>query len=147
MTKEIAYLQHLWMRLTQFVELKTISAAIIAALSFIFDPNQVMALLALFILILLDFVFGVAASKKTGMQITSGKFYRTPLKLIVYFALIAAARLTEHALPVQMGFLDETLVGFLAATEMLSILEKSGYMGYAVPMKLLNQLQKYTQDK
>ena len=135
------------MKAAHFFEVKAVVAMITGIAAFLFDPTQSMALLALFVLVLVDFVFGVAASKKTGMQITSAKFFRTPFKIGIYFALIAACHVAEFTLPAQMGFLDETLIGFLAATELVSILEKAGYMGYAIPRKLLNQLQKYTGEE
>lgn len=145
--KGLDYIGYLWGRAAHYYELKSFIAIILGIVSYLFDPLHNAALLALFLLIILDFFFGVAAAKRTGLQITSAKFARTPIKLVVYFTLIAASRISEYALPEFMGFLDETLLGFLVCTELLSLLEKAGYMGFAIPRKLLNQLEKYTQDE
>lgn len=127
-------------------EIKGICAFLFAVVAYFFDPLQRAALLALFILIIVDFFFGFAAAKKTGKEITSSRFARTPIKMVVYFSLVACSRISEYALPSFLAVLDETLVAFLVATELLSILEKSGHLGFAVPQKLLNQLEKYTSE-
>ena len=111
-----------------------------------FDTANNEALIALFFLILGDFIFGVIASYKTGIEIKSRKIFRTVVKTIVYFALISLAFMTEKA---GLGFLpiDETIIGFLAATELVSIIENVANMGYAIPKKLLNRLKEYTNTK
>lgn len=142
--KAVDYLFYLWNRAFHYGNLKALAALVIGVLGFFFDPLQQTALLALFVLVFVDFLFGMAAAKKTGQQITSAKFFRTPIKLAVYFTLIACAHISEYALPGWLGILDETLTGFLVATELLSIFEKSGYLGFAVPRRVLNQLEEYT---
>ena len=144
MSKELTFLSLLWERTTEFVEIKAVAAVFIAVGSFLYDPTQVTALFAVFLLIVIDCIFGIIAAKSKGIQITSAKFYHTPLKIVIYFILISACHMTEYALPHVLGFLDETLTGWLAATELLSILESAGYAGYQLPRKLLNQLQEYT---
>jgi toxin secretion/phage lysis holin len=136
----------MWDKIANCFEFKLILALFAGMLGYLFDPTQYLALLALFLLILGDFIFGIFAAKTTGMTSTSAKFYRTPIKIAVYFSLIAICHISEYTLPVMIGFLDETMTGFLAATELLSILEKAGIMGYAIPRKLLNQLEKYKTD-
>ncbi len=77
------------------------------------------------------------------MEIKSAKILRTALKTVVYFMMVSAAYLTETA---GLGFLplDETIIGFLAATELISLIENTANMGFAIPKKLLNKLKEYT---
>lgn len=146
MQEYIGYFVHLFSRLTHGFEVKAIFGAFIATMTYLFDPTQHAALLALFILILADFCFGVTASRFEGNPVRSSKVRRTAIKMTVYFTIIAMARITENAIPL-LTFMDETLVGFLAATELLSILENVGRMGYAVPAKLTKVLGDYTKNK
>ena len=126
-------LSHFWAKLL-------ISLAFVPAL--LFNPELKEAMAALAILIIIDFFSGVMTAKKTGDQITSAKIFRTALKFAVYFSLIAAGRLTVVA---GLPFLpaDAIILGFLAVTELISVIENAGRSGFAVPQKLLNQLQNY----
>lgn len=142
----LTYLTYLARKVAHAGEMKAVVAALLSITSFFFDPLQQLSLLALFALVMFDFAFGVAAARKTGDPVRSAKMVRTALKLAVYFSLIAAARITEHAIPL-MGFLDETVTGFLAATELLSVLENSGRLGFAVPKKVVKLLGDYISDK
>lgn len=126
-------------------ELKWLFTFLLGVMSFFFDPTHNIAVIALFFLICIDFAFGVAAARATGEKVRSAKVMRTAIKMTVYFTLIAAARVTEYALPLK--FLDETVLGFLAATELLSILENAGRMGFAVPAKLVEILGDYVSSK
>ena len=146
MSEYIGYFVHLIERFTHGFEVKAITGTAIAILAYLFDSTQHAALLALFILILADFCFGVTASRMEGHPVRSSKVRRTAIKMSVYFAIIAMTRITENAIPI-LTFMDETLVGFLAATELLSILENVGRMGYAVPEKLTKILGDYTKNK
>lgn len=74
------------------------------------------------------------------MWVTAGK-------VAAYFTLISAGNLAEHGTQNYIPFLDETIIGFLCATELLSILENTGRMGYAVPQKLINKLSQYKNSK
>jgi len=142
----LTYLGYLSKKVTHLAELKTAAATILSVTTFFFDPVQQVSLIALFVLIIIDFAFGVTAARKTGDAVRSSKLVRTALKIAVYFSLIAAARVTEHAIPA-LGFLDETVTGFLAATELLSIVENAGRLGYAVPRKLTDALGDYIGEK
>ncbi len=146
MNEYAGYFIHLLARFIDGFEVKAVMGSMIAILAYLFDPTQHAALLALFILILADFCFGVTASRKEGQPLRSSKVRRTAIKMTVYFAIVAMTRITENAIPL-LSFMDETLVGFLAATELLSILENVGRMGYAVPAKLTKVLGDYTKNK
>ena len=141
----LTYISYLMKKVLSAAEYKTVAAALLSVTSFFFDPLQHAALLALFVLVVFDFAFGVAAARKTGDPVRSAKMVRTAMKLAIYFSLISAARVAEHAVPIP--FLDETVTGFLAATELLSILENAGRLGFAVPRRLVELLGDYVSDK
>lgn len=138
------YMLHLMQKLGEAVQLKSLVAALLVVVGFMFDPTQHIALVALFVLMMADTVFGVAAARKCGEAIRSAKLRRTAIKVVIYYALIACAHITEFALPSYMHFLDESVLGFLAATELLSILENVGKLGYVVPRQLVKLLGDYT---
>ncbi len=125
-------------------EMKLGLGVLTAALSWLYDPVYVEALLALFLLILCDFITGVAASRREGVLIESAKLRRTAAKVAIYFAMIAAGHISEKALPLLLNVLDETITGYLVATELLSILENAGRLGFATPTELRRKLQEYT---
>lgn len=95
-------------------------------------------------LIIFDFVTGLYAAKVSGEEIRSRKVFRSALKVVFYFMIISGGHLTERAIGLDI-FLDETAMGFLAATELISIIENIGKIGFAVPKKILNKLEKFTE--
>lgn len=120
--------------------LKSVWAVLFIMFSFMFDISQGAALFALFILVLIDFVTGVASAKFLGEPIRSSKIKHTAIKITAYFTVIAAAHLAEHGLSHYIAFLDETVLSFFMLTEFISLLENMGRIGIATPKKLLNQL-------
>lgn len=125
---------------------KVTGALAFISYNFFFDALHTQAMTALFFLIIVDFIFGIIASYKSGIEIKSAKILRTALKTAVYFTMISAAFLAETA---GMSFLplDETVIAFLAATELVSLIENTANMGFAIPKKLLNKLKEFTSTK
>lgn len=123
--------------------LKSIFASFFVVFSFLFDINQASSLLALFILILLDFVSGVSAARFNDQPIRSSKIKHTAIKITAYFAVIAGAHLVENGLSNFLGILDETVTAFFLLTELISLLENVGKMGIDTPKKLINQITDY----
>ena len=120
---------------------------IVGSLSYIctyqfFDPNNKAALVALFFLIFPDMLTGIYASYKTGLEIKSAKIMRTAMKMAIYYLMISGGHLAEVA---GIGFIpiEESLIGILAVTELISLLENCANCGYVVPLKLLNRLKDY----
>lgn len=101
------------------------------------DNHSTMGMLA--VLIGFDLCTAVMAAHKTGLVIESRKMLKTTVKLLVYAMMVSGAHLTESIVP-GATFLDTTAISFLAITELISILENIGKMGYAIPNKLLNKL-------
>lgn len=129
---------------------KIMTGIILGALAFLFDTMLQEALLALMILIVFDFITALGAVYKTkDISIESAKVYRTALKATIYYILISSAHLAEIGIGINafpLNFFDETIIGFLAVTEFISILENTSKMGYSIPKKLLNKLNEYHDD-
>lgn len=113
---------------------------------FFFDVHLVEASKALLLLIIFDFFTAFFAAKKSGEEIKSSKIFRTPIKILIYFMLVSVAHLMEVVSPL-LSILDETMMGFLALTELISIIENTGRMGFAVPQRMLNKLKELRNDK
>lgn len=124
---------------------KIVSGIGLTILSFMFDALQRDALLALLILIIIDFFSALLAAYNTDEAIRSAKIFRTALKIVVYFLLVSAGFLAERAIP--LGIIDEIILGFLVATELISVLENAARAGYAVPTGLLNTLKDFKMKK
>lgn len=127
--------------------IKCVGALVLAAYSFSFDRLHEKAMIAVMVLIIMDFITGLIAAKRGGDEIKSSKIFRTVIKTLIYFILISAAHLCELAAPLTRSFLDEMVIAFLALTEMVSLLENVGKMGFAVPKKLLNKLREYRDEQ
>lgn len=141
--EHVEYIPYIYYKMVSFFNVKLFFGLFWSSLVYLFGTGQSEAMIALFLLVIVDWVFGIMAAKKSGEIITSAKFIRTPVKLAVYFALISSSHISEYALPHLIGFLDETMTAGLVLTELLSVFEKSGKMGYAIPQRLLNQLEQY----
>lgn len=126
--------------LFDFPAIKFFTGLILSFMSFGFDGIHNKAFLAVFILIIADFVTAVFACYTKGVCIRSSKFVRTPIKLAVYFGLIYIARVSEFTVPILHNFLDETMIAFIATTELVSILENIHKMGYPVPSNLIKKI-------
>lgn len=94
----------------------------------------------LLILVMFDFITALMAQYKMGKTIESKKALKTVSKIVVYALLVSGTFLTEKIIP-GTTFLDNMVISFLAITELISIIENIGHMGYAVPKKLLNRLE------
>ena len=132
--------------LCEHVTLKCMASLAYVAYAFILGDFQKGAHIAVLLLIVADFITGVAAAKMSGDEIKSAKIVRSAVKALIYFIMIAGAHLVEVAAPF-VAFTDETVLAFLACTELISIIENSGKMGFAVPKKLLNKLQDLRDSK
>ena len=141
--ENMEYILVLFEKIITGFDVKIMLGLVWSALVYLFGTGQSEAIIALFFLILVDWVFGLAAAKKTGQEITSAKFIRTPIKMGVYFTLIACAHVSEYGVPMMAGFLDETMTAGLIITELLSVFEKSGKLGFVIPKRLLNQLEEF----
>lgn len=123
---------------------KTVLAICYVFYMFSFDVSKSSSYVSLLILIGLDFVTSLWAAKITGQPIRSSKIGNTGVKVFAYFAVICGAFQVERGLISQISVLDETVLAFFMARELISLIENVGRMGYAVPQKVLNQLKDFT---
>ena len=135
------YLIKLFGNVCKDVALKCTATGVLVISEFLIDDVLAKAMLGLFILVIFDWITGTMAAHKTGEHIKSAKVFRTPVKLVVYFMLITGARIAEYSLPDMVHFLDEAVIAFLSMTELISLIENTGKMGYAIPLKLLKKLK------
>lgn len=110
--------------------------------TFLFDVSHEKAIAAVITLIVFDFLTGISAAKYSGEEIKSAKVFRSAIKVVVYLTLIAGAHLIEVAGPA-ITAADDAVIAFLASTELVSLMENVGRMGFAVPKKWLNKLQRF----
>lgn len=143
----IHYVGTLFGKVCSDIFLKCLGVATIIISEFFVDSILSKAMLAVFCLVIFDWVTGIFAAKISGEHIKSSKIIRTPIKIAIYFMLIASARIAEYSLPDVIRYLDETVIAFLALTELISLLENTGKMGYAIPKKLLNKLKSMRDEK
>jgi len=111
-----------------------------------FSGVEQIMLLAIGLLIVIDFITAIIATKMAGKEITSRKGFKSAVKSVMYGLLIVTGSLLEvtmnHALPIA-----DTIAVFIAVTEGISIIENVGKAGYIVPKKLLNTLKDIQDDK
>lgn len=144
--EHVEYFPYIYAKMIAYLDLKVFCGLIWSVLVYLFGTGQAEAMIALFLLVIADWIWGIAAAKTSGEQITSAKFLRTPIKLAVYFSLISVSHISEYAIPAAIGFIDETMVAGLVITELLSVFEKAGKMGWVIPRRLLNQLEHLRDD-
>lgn len=125
-----------------FFSIKLIYSTIILLGGFLFGLENNQIFLALFFLIFFDFITGIFGAYKTGQVIKSRTAVRSAFKLVVYALLVSAGHLAEIITPINT-YIDEAVTTFLALTELISIIENIGKIGFAVPQKLLNNLQSW----
>ena len=140
-TENVPYLMELFGKVSHYFTLKSIGALYAISFATMFDIGQQVAVESLVILLALDFITGIIGAFKTGQKIESHKIFRSAIKTTVYLLMISAAHFTELAVPVIESFADEAVIAFLAITELISVIENCGKMGYAIPKKLLNRLE------
>jgi len=143
----ITYIWKLFGAMCKDIAIKCSATAVLVISEFFFDRTLALAMLGLFFLIIFDWATGTMAAHRTGEHIKSSKLFRTPVKIVIYFMLITGARIAEYSLPELFHVLDETVIAFLSATELISLIENTGKMGYAVPKKLLYKLKNLTDEK
>ncbi len=129
----------------EFFVVKLWPAVILPLFGVLFGYETESILKALLLLVVFDFITGIISAHSSGEQIRSRSAVRSAYKIAIYGLLISAGHLTEEVTP-GTTFIEEAVTTFLAATELISILENVGKMGYAIPRKLLNQLHKLRDD-
>jgi len=136
----IQNIQKIFEGFLDLVHLKVIPSVIIPVFAVLFGFENQQIFLALFCLIIFDFITGVIGAHTSGEEIKSKTAVRSAFKVAVYALLVSAGHLTEQITP-GFTFIEEAITTFLALTELISILENVGKMGFPIPNKLLNKLR------
>lgn len=125
---------------TEYFCMKFYPSILIPGFGFLFGFGSEKIMLALFCLISMDFVTGIISAKMSGAPIESRRAVKSAYKVAIYGLLVSAGHLVEGIVPFT-AYIEEAVTTFLALTELISIVENAGKMGFAVPQRLLNQLQ------
>lgn len=115
-------------------------------INFSFGDISTTVLTALFMLILFDFLTGIWAAKRSGEDIKSSKVFRTAWKFVLYFLAVSAGYFTELVIGTDL-FIAKTIMVFLAATELISILENIQKAGYEMPGGLIRKIKNLISSK
>lgn len=130
----------------EYFTLKLLPSVIVPVFGFFFGLGTEKLMLGLVTLIVMDFVTGVIAAKKLGHPIQSRNAVKSAYKIAVYGLLVSAGHITEVIVPLTT-YIEEVVMTFLALTELISIVENVGRMGFAIPQRLLNQLYKWREGE
>jgi len=102
-------------------------------------------------LIVLDTFTGLWAALVCGKKVSSAKFSRVLTKLFGYGSVVVVCAVATRAVPGAVGFQPTALaavLGFVALTEGISILENVGRMGVKTPSFLKKWLrERLSQDR
>lgn len=132
--------------LGEMLSFKLLPSIAIALFGVLFGLDNYTVIRALLFLISIDFITGIASAKATKEVIKSKTAVRSAFKVAVYGLLLSAGHLTETVTP-GSTYIEEAVATFLAITELISIIENIGKMGFAVPKRLLNQLHKFRDEE
>ncbi|MFA5433212.1 MAG: phage holin family protein [Candidatus Paceibacterota bacterium] len=140
------YIVNIFISFKNCFDIKIVCSYLMIVFSFLFNLDAVDALAGLTIIILFDFITAIWANKKCGVQIESKKAIRSAFKVLVYGILISSSHLTDKALGITDWkiSLEFAMTSFLFISELISIIENVGLMGYMIPKKMLNSLKNYT---
>lgn len=130
----------------KYFNFKSISSITLTIMAYLVGANHFEMLYALIVLVVIDFVTGVAASRYMGHTISSKTSFRSASKFVVYMLFVAAAHLAENIIPGETYF-EVVVASFLALTEFISIIENIGNMDFAIPKKLLTKLHEYRDEQ
>lgn len=125
----------------EFFTAKGIFSLCASAVTFLFGDNYVF-LQVLFILMCVDFITGIIKSLKLRQKIKSKRMRDTILKITLYaLFLIAIHQVTR--ITIAFDWLHYFAVSFLAATELLSIIENLACAGIVIPKWVVEKLHRY----
>lgn len=129
--------------------LKCISVILFIISRIVFGDIDGAILLGVGALTIMDFFTAIMREHKLKRQIESRKVIKTAVKLFVYGLMISASYITEVVIGIKAFNvpITEIMATFIAVTELVSILENVGDMGYVVPKKLLGRLKDFRDDK
>jgi toxin secretion/phage lysis holin len=101
-------------------------------------------------LLVLDTLTGAWAAFVSGRKVSSAKFARVVSKVFGYFSCLVVCAVAMRTVPGASGLLPTAIavvLGFIIATEGISILENVGRMGVKTPPFLTKWLRDRLKDK
>lgn len=126
------------------VLLKLVVGLFMGSISVLLNRDMSEVYLAVFILVILDSISGLAVVWTIpGARVESKKLTKTIIKFMMYGIAFAATHQAEVATNNALPFIDETVLGYIAVTELISVLENLERLGLKVPRQLLNKLSAY----
>lgn len=133
------YIKHMAAQMASFFPVKIALSLLVGFIIYAIGDDNCAAAEALLFLIVADFSLAWISAYYRGEAIQSAKALRTGIKMVVYFLLVSSAHVAKN--PTHLPFLDDTVIAFLALTELISVLEHGSELGFSVPKRLLNQLR------
>lgn len=129
--------------------LKCLSVFLVVSAQVVFGDVDSAVIMGVGALTVMDFITAIMREYKLGKQIESRKVVKTAVKLFVYGLMISASYITEAVIGIKAFNLPvtEIMATFIAVTELVSILENIGDMGYVIPKKLLGRLKDFSDSK
>lgn len=99
--------------------------------AYLFGAQNTSIIYILLVLIFIDLATGVLAAVKLNIPVKSNKLASTAYKLVIYFSLIATAKLCGESL----GFekIEKLVIAFYIAVEAYSIIENADKLGVPIP--------------
>lgn len=115
---------------------------------YFFDVNLFAQIQRIAVLVVFRFIIGWYASYQRGEGFEEPKAVATIVKLALYSLCISAAHNTEQAIaaPVNL-FFDESIIGIIAAAELISILKTAQELGVPVPKMIFRKLDQISKKR
>lgn len=129
-------------------EIKAAVGSLLGIISFFLSPDGHLPVVALFVLVVFDFISGLlVAIYKHGEVITSKKTVITPIKFAIFFMAFGGARMVEIATNDMLPFIDETVIGIIAFNEFWSMMENMAKLGFNFPKRVIEELSNIRKKK
>lgn len=141
-TDMINHIKGTFQGLGEYFTLKLYPSYMLPIAVYLFGADNLFIVKAILALIIMDGITGIFAAYKVGDEIRSSRAVRSAYKLAIYGLLLSASHLAG-VVTFDTNFVVIIMSTFLALTELISIIENAGRMGFAIPKKLLNQLQEW----
>lgn len=141
-----SHIETIWTSICSLCVAKGFIGALVAFFWYLIGINNETALGALLSLMAIDFVTALSAASYMGVPIESRRALKSATKVIIYALFISAGHLSGVAI-LGTNWIETAVISFLALTELVSIMENIGKMGYMVPQRLLNSITALRNEK
>lgn len=139
-------LKVIWYGMSEYFYAKILPTIIMPGFLILFGKGSFVIIQALILLVIFDMITGLSSAYVSGEIVTSRRAVRSAYKLVVYGLLVSGSHLAEVIIPGQF-FLEQVVTSFLGITELISIIENTGKMGFAIPKRLLDKLEAFRDNQ